>query len=301
MASAPLLQRAVEDVELARKPLLVLDLERLEFIDSTGLRIILSTRKRCQERDQELAVTQRLPAGRAPAERDGHGRAPAHGAGRRRHARLSRAGRPATPLEGLQAPLEQAPLGLGAHERERAREGGAGLGPPIQPPQQLRRGPHAGSGSRRARSPRSPRGLPRDRRLRPARPRGSAPPRASRSSAPGGRRARRCAASRCAPRRAARRSSPAARRGPSPRSAPARSSAARPARICSRVPQRPILVGEQHELAVAQARLAARVVQQHQRQQPEHLGLVGHQLARARRRGGSPRARELRARRRSPR
>ena len=57
MASAPLLQRAVEDVELARKPLLVLDLERLEFIDSTGLRIILSTRKRCQDRDQELAVT----------------------------------------------------------------------------------------------------------------------------------------------------------------------------------------------------------------------------------------------------
>ena len=57
MASAPLLQRAVEDVELARKPLLVLDLGRLEFIDSTGLRIILSTRKRCQERDQELAVT----------------------------------------------------------------------------------------------------------------------------------------------------------------------------------------------------------------------------------------------------
>ncbi len=57
MSSASLLQRAVEDVELARKPLLVLDLERLEFIDSTGLRIILSMRKRCQERDQELAVT----------------------------------------------------------------------------------------------------------------------------------------------------------------------------------------------------------------------------------------------------
>jgi anti-sigma B factor antagonist len=58
MASASLLQRAVEDVELTAKPLLVLDLRRLEFIDSTGLRVILSTRKRCQERDQELAVTQ---------------------------------------------------------------------------------------------------------------------------------------------------------------------------------------------------------------------------------------------------
>ena len=44
------------------------------------------------------------------------------------------------------------------------------------------------------------------------------------------------------------------------------------------VPQRAILVGEQHELAVAKARVAARVVQQHQREQPERLGLVGHQL-----------------------
>src|SRR5438270_4666192 len=57
MASAPLLQQAIEDVELAGKPMVVLDLQRLEFIDSTGLRIILSARKRCAERDQELAVT----------------------------------------------------------------------------------------------------------------------------------------------------------------------------------------------------------------------------------------------------
>ena len=46
MASAPLLQRAIEDVELAGKPMVVLDLQRLEFIDSTGLRIILSARAR---------------------------------------------------------------------------------------------------------------------------------------------------------------------------------------------------------------------------------------------------------------
>ncbi len=44
------------------------------------------------------------------------------------------------------------------------------------------------------------------------------------------------------------------------------------------VPQRAVLVGEQHELAVAEARRAAGVVQQHQRQQAVHLGLVGHQL-----------------------
>ena len=44
------------------------------------------------------------------------------------------------------------------------------------------------------------------------------------------------------------------------------------------VPERAVLVGEQHELAVAEARLAAGVVQQHQREQGLHLGLVGHQL-----------------------
>ncbi|MBA3808049.1 MAG: STAS domain-containing protein [Solirubrobacterales bacterium] len=61
MASAPQLQRAVEDPELAGKGLVVLDLHRLEFIDSTGLRIILAARKLCGERDQELAVTQGSP------------------------------------------------------------------------------------------------------------------------------------------------------------------------------------------------------------------------------------------------
>ena len=44
------------------------------------------------------------------------------------------------------------------------------------------------------------------------------------------------------------------------------------------VPERAVLVGEQHQLAVAEARLAAGVVQQHHRQQAVHLGLVGHQL-----------------------
>ena len=46
----------------------------------------------------------------------------------------------------------------------------------------------------------------------------------------------------------------------------------------ARVPQRPVLVLEQDEIAVrAQAGIAARVVQQHQRQQARHLGLVRHQ------------------------
>jgi anti-sigma B factor antagonist len=58
MASAPLLERAVEGVEVATKPTVVLDLHELEFIDSTGLRIILSARQRCGERGQQLAVTE---------------------------------------------------------------------------------------------------------------------------------------------------------------------------------------------------------------------------------------------------
>ena len=44
------------------------------------------------------------------------------------------------------------------------------------------------------------------------------------------------------------------------------------------VPQRTILVVEEHDLAVAQPGGSARVVQQHQGQQREHLALVGHEL-----------------------
>jgi len=57
MASAPLLQSALESAELDSKQLVVLDLSELEFIDSTGLRVILAMRKLCSERGQELAVT----------------------------------------------------------------------------------------------------------------------------------------------------------------------------------------------------------------------------------------------------
>ncbi len=35
----------------------MLDLRRLSFVDSTGLRIILAARNRCLERGQQLAVT----------------------------------------------------------------------------------------------------------------------------------------------------------------------------------------------------------------------------------------------------
>ena len=46
-----------------------------------------------------------------------------------------------------------------------------------------------------------------------------------------------------------------------------------------RVPQRAVLVGEQHEPPVGvDARVAARVVEQHQREQPARLARLGHQL-----------------------
>jgi anti-sigma B factor antagonist len=57
MASAPLLQKAIEGAELSENGIVVLDLQDLQFIDSTGLRVILATRKLCGERGQELAVT----------------------------------------------------------------------------------------------------------------------------------------------------------------------------------------------------------------------------------------------------
>ena len=48
------------------------------------------------------------------------------------------------------------------------------------------------------------------------------------------------------------------------------------------VPARAVLVGEQHQVALAEPRLAAGVEQQHHRQQAVHLRLVGHQLGEAR-------------------
>jgi anti-anti-sigma factor len=56
MANAPLLQSAIEADEIAGKTL-VLDLDQLHFIDSTGLRIILSARERCMRAGQEFAIT----------------------------------------------------------------------------------------------------------------------------------------------------------------------------------------------------------------------------------------------------
>jgi len=61
LASAPALQEAVGDGSIAGAKRVVLDLDRLAFIDSTGLRVILAVRELCIGRGQELAVTQGSP------------------------------------------------------------------------------------------------------------------------------------------------------------------------------------------------------------------------------------------------
>ena len=57
MANAPLLQSSIESDELAATKTVVLDLQGLTFLDSTGLRIILAAREQCWRRGQEFAVT----------------------------------------------------------------------------------------------------------------------------------------------------------------------------------------------------------------------------------------------------
>jgi anti-sigma B factor antagonist len=57
LSNAPLLQSAIDDAELDATAMVVLDLEELQFIDSTGLRIVLELRERSLARGQDFAVT----------------------------------------------------------------------------------------------------------------------------------------------------------------------------------------------------------------------------------------------------
>ena len=57
LASSPILERALEAPEIAATPLLVLDLDGLRFVDSTGLRIILLAHESARGRGQEFAIT----------------------------------------------------------------------------------------------------------------------------------------------------------------------------------------------------------------------------------------------------
>jgi anti-sigma B factor antagonist len=61
LASAPLLQSEIESSEIVTAKMVVLDLGELKFIDSTGLRVLLSAHECSRERGQEFAVTQGSP------------------------------------------------------------------------------------------------------------------------------------------------------------------------------------------------------------------------------------------------
>jgi len=57
LASAPQFESEIENPEVAACATLVVDLDELQFIDSTGLRLIFSASARAQERGQQFAVT----------------------------------------------------------------------------------------------------------------------------------------------------------------------------------------------------------------------------------------------------
>ena len=61
LASAQLFQSEFESAEIGAAAMVVLDLKALQFIDSTGLRMILSAHKRAHERGQEFAITPGSP------------------------------------------------------------------------------------------------------------------------------------------------------------------------------------------------------------------------------------------------
>jgi anti-sigma B factor antagonist len=61
LASSAIFERALGDPALAGAALVVLDLDGLKFVDSTGLRVILQAHEAARARGQEFAVTQGSP------------------------------------------------------------------------------------------------------------------------------------------------------------------------------------------------------------------------------------------------
>jgi anti-sigma B factor antagonist len=61
LASAPLLEQGLQDLDLGQGDTVVLDLEPLEFVDSTGLRVILSSQERVHSLGGVFAVTRGSP------------------------------------------------------------------------------------------------------------------------------------------------------------------------------------------------------------------------------------------------
>ena len=61
LSSSPIFERALEDQVLAGAPLVVLDLDGLKFVDSTGLRVILLAHESARGRGQDFAITPGSP------------------------------------------------------------------------------------------------------------------------------------------------------------------------------------------------------------------------------------------------
>ena len=57
LASAPQFESEIDSPEVASCATVVVDLDDLQFIDSTGLRLIFSASARAKERRQQFAVT----------------------------------------------------------------------------------------------------------------------------------------------------------------------------------------------------------------------------------------------------
>jgi anti-sigma B factor antagonist len=57
MLNTPLLRDALAATDVAQSTMVVLDLRRLTFMDSTGLKAIFAARNECRRRGQRFAVT----------------------------------------------------------------------------------------------------------------------------------------------------------------------------------------------------------------------------------------------------
>ncbi len=62
IASVPLLERHLDDAVTTGSGRVVIDLSHLEFLDSSGLQLLLRTQERLQERGQGLWLRRGLPA-----------------------------------------------------------------------------------------------------------------------------------------------------------------------------------------------------------------------------------------------
>ncbi|HEX4564847.1 MAG TPA: STAS domain-containing protein [Solirubrobacteraceae bacterium] len=61
LASAPVLERELESAQIDAAPSLVFDLDGLEFLDSTGLQVLLATHRHATEHGQQFAITRGSP------------------------------------------------------------------------------------------------------------------------------------------------------------------------------------------------------------------------------------------------